>query len=1316
MICDKVSGLNGRGCVQTPLNVSVGEPVSRFRQLVASVFSALLVIEQPAIIPAFGAAEAPPLAGMVSNPAQPLVWTDKADYAPGETVTVSGLDFAGGEMVSLQVTFADGRPAPGGSHQPWSVIADPTGVITGTWVVTPDCLGAMLLLTATGQTSARKASVLFTDATGVAPAPGDALAWGHGFYGQLGNGIFYTNLNRGTASPVAVSALPGGRKFAAVAARDFSSLALASDHTLWSWGRGNFGQLGNGSIANSATPVLVNSLPGNRSASAIANGISHQLVLATDGRMLGWGMGLYGQLGHGGWTDSAVPVLANELPLGRKAVAIASGAYHNLALADDGSMWAWGFGYYGSLGDGIFYTSSPNASAVPVAVNAIPGGRVVIAISAGNYHCLALASDGTVWAWGLGLYGCLGDGDFHFNAPNGRATPAQVNALPGGRTVVAISAGGYHNLVLANDGTLWTWGAGNVGQLGNANLADSAVPVPVNLLPGGRVPVKISAGTSHNLVLASDNSLWAWGQGNNGQLGNGGFLNSATPVAIAGVPAGEQVTAIAAGAHNLAILGSGNAAPSASAQSVSTLEDLPVIITLAGSDPEAQALTFTIVNNPSHGTLSLTPNLTYTPATNYHGPDSFTFTATDAGGTVSSPATVTIDVTPVNDAPNLASPGNRTISELSFLSFTITALDLENDAITYSMSAGAIPGMTLNAASGTFSWTPGEAHGPGTYQVTFRATDNGSSAKFDEETIVISVNEVNSAPVLSNPGDRSVGELNSLSFTLSATDADDPANVLAYSIQGGSAAGMSLNSSTGAFSWTPSEAQGPGIYDVTFRVTDQGSPALSHDQTIRLTIGEANLPPSLESPGNQTIVWGNQAAFTLTATDLDLPANTLIYSIQTGALPGMTITGNSFSWTPASDQLGTANVTIRVTDGGGLFAEQSIAIEVGRRATALVYDGSQLTQYSDRPLLSATLTDAGGGALHGSPIGNQVIGFTLGAQAASATTNPAGRAVAASAPMPAPTLAPQPPLPVACSFNDPNSAYLPASATATLAVVQEDTVVVYSGPAYFATAHSESDTATLALTGTATDANDFGRGDIRSAKMEFRRDAPDGELLGMADLAVGLVDASDPTVGIATTPTFPYTLSGSEQNAGGATLNVYTIVNGWYRGATGPDTITIAVPGADHVAAGGYLVLQNSAGEFAGDAGSKCSIGCTMKYNKGGKNLQGQVNLLIRRNGRVFQVRSNAIESLATWGEGFPKDASILTKANLTDITQPQNPVALGGNLTLQIEMTDQAQGGQSDQIAITLSSSSGGLLFSSHWDGSKTIRQTLGGGNVSVE
>src|SRR5207247_3534224 len=119
----------------------------------------------------------------------------------------------------------------------------------------------------------------------------------------------------------------------------------------------------------------------------------------------------------------------------------------------------------------------------------------------------------------------------------------------------------------------------------------------------------------------------------------------------------------------------------------------------------------------------------------------------------------------------------------------------------------------------------------------------------------------------------------------------------------------------GAFSWTSGEAQGPGSYSVIFRVTDNGTPALSHDQTVVIAVKEVNVPPTLANPGNKSLVWGNQLRIALVASDVDLPANTLTYTISSGAQPGMSLdpaTG-AFAWTPANTQIGTWTVIFRVS-------------------------------------------------------------------------------------------------------------------------------------------------------------------------------------------------------------------------------------------------------------------------------------------------------------------------------------------------------------------------------------------------------------------
>ena len=122
-------------------------------------------------------------------------------------------------------------------------------------------------------------------------------------------------------------------------------------------------------------------------------------------------------------------------------------------------------------------------------------------ISGGGYHSLALKKDGTVWAWGHNEYGQLGDG----TQTLGRLTPVQVSGLSG---VIAIAAGEYHSLALKSDGTVWAWGGNYEGQLGDGTTNNKLTPVQVSGLSG---VIAIAASYRHSLALKSDGTVWAWG-------------------------------------------------------------------------------------------------------------------------------------------------------------------------------------------------------------------------------------------------------------------------------------------------------------------------------------------------------------------------------------------------------------------------------------------------------------------------------------------------------------------------------------------------------------------------------------------------------------------------------------------------------------------------------------------------------------------------------------------------------------------------------------------------------------------------------------
>src|SRR5262249_43021885 len=160
---------------------------------------------------------------------------------------------------------------------------------------------------------------------------------------------------------------------------------------------------------------------------------------------------------------------------------------------------------------------------------------------------------------------------------------------------------------------------------------------------------------------------------------------------------------------------------------------------------------------------------------------------------------------------------------------------------------------SINAATGVFSWTPSEAQGPGSYSITVRVTDNGTPALNDARTFSVTVNEVNRAPVLTAIANQTIDEQTLLSFTATATDPDIPANTLTFSLDAGAPAGASIDAATGVFTWTPTEAQGPGAYSITVRATDNGSPSLSDAKSFSVTVNEVNRSPVLAAIANQTV-------------------------------------------------------------------------------------------------------------------------------------------------------------------------------------------------------------------------------------------------------------------------------------------------------------------------------------------------------------------------------------------------------------------------------------------------------------------------------
>ncbi len=253
---------------------------------------------------------------------------------------------------------------------------------------------------------------------------------------------------------------------------------------------------------------------------AVGLGETHSCALTDTGVVKCWGDNEYGQLGNGTTTGSTTPV--DVVDLDTIVVAIAVGESHTCALTNAGAVKCWGRGDSGQLGDGIL-----DDSARPVDVVGLSSG--VTAISAGYDHSCAVTAGGGVKCWGGNEYGHLGDGTL-----DDRSTPVDVDGLSSG--VADIGSGLWLNCALTTTGGVKCWGLGGDGQLGNGDDEPSLSPVNVSGLTTG--VTSIAVGALHVCALTTGGGVKCWGNGVNGQLGNGNDENSLTPVDVSGLTSG----------------------------------------------------------------------------------------------------------------------------------------------------------------------------------------------------------------------------------------------------------------------------------------------------------------------------------------------------------------------------------------------------------------------------------------------------------------------------------------------------------------------------------------------------------------------------------------------------------------------------------------------------------------------------------------------------------------------------------------------------------------------------------------------------------
>jgi hypothetical protein len=334
--------------------------------------------------------------------------------------------------------------------------------------------------------------------------------------------------------------------------------------------------------------------------------------------------------------------------------------------------------------------------------------------------------------------------------------------------------------------------------------------------------------------------------------------------------------------------------------------DLPADTLTFSIDPEDAALVPGAAINPTTGAFTWTPG-----ATQALGAVTIRILVTDSGTpALSDSEEVTITVTG-NSAPVITAIDDQTATEGTEFTFDVAATDPDTgDVLTYALAEGAPAGMTINATTGVILWTPTETQ-QGAHTVTVTVSDNRTPAASATETFVVTVAEVNQAPTLTPIGNQTGTVGTALTFTAVATDPDNPANTVIYSLVN-PPTGATINETTGAFTWTPTTA-GPVTF--TVRATDNGNPAMVVEETITVTVNAANQAPVIAEIANQNGTVGTAVTFDANATDAD--GDDLTFSLDNEP-EGATIdpvTG-AFTWTPTATQLGPFTFQVVVTDDG----------------------------------------------------------------------------------------------------------------------------------------------------------------------------------------------------------------------------------------------------------------------------------------------------------------------------------------------------------------------------------------------------------------
>ena len=332
------------------------------------------------------------------------------------------------------------------------------------------------------------------------------------------------------------------------------------------WGANNYGYLGNGNWSQAHEPYFVQYDSGSGMTKSLGSFGFHTVSVQTNGVTNSWGTNEYGELGLGNTNTNTVRGNIGYMPPNRTALHVEAGADTSCMIADDQSVWCWGRNDpFGQTGTNTTTSLNPVISPTKVL---IPNNQSAIALSMGwNFACVIL-EDRTGMCWGKNANGQLGNGNYDYGQFS-HPTPAPITIIPPNRTLSAISLGGGHACSILDNGSVFCWGGGRNGQLGDGTHSNTSTTGNYVPLPAGRTAISISSGVRHTCTILDDHSTWCWGNNTEGQIGDGTSVpntgeanwehnHPSSPVAVS-VPAGIEFAAISAGQdHTCAVATNGS--------------------------------------------------------------------------------------------------------------------------------------------------------------------------------------------------------------------------------------------------------------------------------------------------------------------------------------------------------------------------------------------------------------------------------------------------------------------------------------------------------------------------------------------------------------------------------------------------------------------------------------------------------------------------------------------------------------------------------------------------------------------------------------